>query len=83
MRDYYEQNLHNELTDLLMEAGCSVNKTGIDKLIEWIALRDTGTMDRIQNDLKQVRTQLNRHTDPFIPVRTPPPTNSKELGANK
>jgi len=67
----YEKGLHEELTDLLMNAGCAVNKYGIDKLIEFIALRDTAICDDLQKNTDRTRVRLTQTTDKYLPVAAP------------
>ena len=40
-----ERTLHEQLTELLMDNGASVSKKSIDKLVEFIGLRDQSIID--------------------------------------
>jgi hypothetical protein len=54
------KELHQQLTDLLMENGCSVTKTGIDALVKYIAGRDQNTTDEVIKSVEKLKVKLLR-----------------------
>lgn len=54
------QTLHEKLTNLLLENGCAITKTGIDALVKYIAVRDQNTTDQIIRDVEQLKSKLVR-----------------------
>lgn len=50
-----EPSLHEQLTNLLMDAGATVNKTCVDELIRFIARRDDSILEKIKNDVGKVQ----------------------------
>lgn len=62
MNYYGEQTAHEQLTDLLMNNGCTVNKLAIDELVRWIAIRDEDTLHKVIKDAEITLSRLQSHT---------------------
>jgi len=58
----FEPSLHEVLTNLLLQEGCTVNKTAIDKLLEFIAARESETFDKIGHYMSDVKMRLEAQT---------------------
>lgn len=46
--DMEPRTVHEQLTALLLDAGCTVSKPAIDKLVRWVADRDTSIIEALQ-----------------------------------
>lgn len=57
------KTLHEELTDLLMDNGCAVTKTGVDAIIKFIAVRDQSIINGMIRQQESMLADLQRSTE--------------------
>ncbi len=57
---YEEMSLHERLTNLLMEAGCTVNKLAIDELVKYIVDMQVGIVEDVEKHLVRGKEIIKR-----------------------
>lgn len=59
---YFNDSVQEQVTDLLMENGCTVNRPAMIKLTEYIARRDQSTCDQFVRQAEQNLAHLQSQT---------------------
>lgn len=49
--------IHEQLTQLLLDSGCTISKPAIDKLVKWVYNRDTSLIERLQKEGDRIKSQ--------------------------
>lgn len=57
-----QRSLHEQLTQLLMDNGCTVNKLAIDELLKFISKRDENVYTALTSEIDAVKTSLDFET---------------------
>lgn len=49
--------VHEQLTELLMDAGCTISKPAVDTLVRWIYVRDTSLIEALQKEGDRIKSR--------------------------
>lgn len=52
-----EYTVHEQLTKLLLDAGCTISKPAVDILVKWVKNRDTSIIERFQKEGNRIKDQ--------------------------
>lgn len=50
-----DKTVHEQLTELLMDAGCTISKPAIDKLVRWVYVRDNSLIEGIHSQADRMK----------------------------